>query len=175
MQPGSWKLRLTANAVTNGVFNAWIPVKGISVGDTRFIQSDPFGTLTVPGDSPSAMTVAAYNQNNNNTINYSGMAFKNDLSDAIYVAAGGVNAKTVAPDNQTAIVNGTSVSAAVTGGVCALIFQWGMTDGNYPNMYSQSLITYIIRGTTKRRGDIYPNPQWGYGILNVFGIFSNMP
>ncbi|MBU3136344.1 S8 family peptidase [Clostridium gasigenes] len=175
LQPGSWKLRLTANAVTDGAFNAWIPVQGISVGDTRFIQADPFGTLTTPGDSPSGMTVAAYNQNNNNTINYSGMAFKNDLNNSIYVAAGAVNAKTIAPGNKIEIVNGTSVSAAVASGVCALIFQWGMTDGNYPSMYAQSLITYMIRGTVKRRGDIYPNYQWGFGILNVFEIFRNMP
>lgn len=174
LKVGLWKLRLTANSITDGAFNAWIPVEGISVGDTRFITSDPYGTITVPGDSPTVITAASYDQNNNNIVNYSGRAFRYNLIDVIAIAAGGVNAEVVAPNNKINVVNGTSVSAAVTSGVCALLFQWGIVDGNYPYMYSQSILTYIVRGTIKRQGDIYPNSEWGYGILNALGIFENM-
>lgn len=175
LQPGTWKLRLTANLVTNGVFNAWIPVKGISLGDTAFVQSNYYGTFTTPGDSISIVTVAAYNQNNNNTLKFSGMAFKNDLLNPICIAAGGINQKTVGPNNKIDIVSGTSVSAAVVSGVCALMFQWGIIDGNFPSMYAESLITFLVRGAGKRRGDIYPNAEWGYGTLDVFKIFSTIP
>ena len=175
LQPGTWKLRLTANIITNGVFNAWIPVKGISLGDTAFIQSDNYGTFTTPGDSPNIITAAAYNQNNNNTLKYSGMAFKNDLLQTINIAAGGVNQKALGPNNKVDIVSGTSVSAAVVSGVCLLMFQWGIVDDNFPSMYSESLITFLVRGAGKRRGDLYPNPEWGYGMLDVFKIFSTIP
>lgn len=90
------------------------------------------------------------------------------------MAAGGINALTVAPNNQTAIVNGTSVSAAILAGTCAMLFQWGIVEGNDPNIYSQTIKTYIQRGAVQRSGDLYPNPVWGYGILNVLKMFQNM-
>ena len=86
-----------------------------------------YGTITNPANSIYIITAAAYNQNNNNLVDYSGMAFLNHYIDRIDVAAGGVNALTVAPNNKTAIVNGTSVSAAVVAGVCAMLFQWGIS------------------------------------------------
>lgn len=41
-------------------------------------------------------------------------------------------------------------------------------------MYCQSLISYLVKGTDRRKGDIYPNAQWGYGTLNVLKMFENM-
>lgn len=174
IKEGIWKLRLTGESILDGKFNAWIPGIGISTGGTAFIPSDPYGTLISPSTSGYTITAAAYNQNNNNVVEYSGMAFLEDYIDKIDVAAGGVNALTAAPNNATAIVNGTSVSAAVLAGVCAMLFEWGIVEGNDPNLYSQTIKTYIQRGATQRSGDVYPNPQWGYGLLNVVRIFQNM-
>jgi subtilisin family serine protease len=174
IKEGVWKLRLTGESILDGRFNAWIPAAGISVGDTGFIPSDPYGTIMSPSTSSYTITAAAYNQNNNNVVEYSGMAFLDDYIDKIDVAAGGVNALTVAPNNTTAVVNGTSVAAAILAGACAMLFEWGIVDGNDPNIYSQTIKTYIQRGVIQRSGDIYPNSQWGYGILNVVKIFQNM-
>lgn len=174
IKEGIWKLRLTGESILDGKFNAWIPGVGLSIGGTAFIPSDPYGTLINPGTSGYTITAAAYNQNNNNVVEYSGMAFLEDYIDKIDVAAGGVNALTVAPNNTTAVVNGTSVSAAVLAGTCAMLFEWGIVDGNDPNLYSQTIKTYIQRGAIQRSGDVYPNAQWGYGLLNVVRIFQNM-
>ena len=102
------------------------------------------------------------------------MAALNDPPGKVDVAAGGVNALTVAPNNKTSIVNGTSVSTAVAAGVCAMIFQWGVVNGNDPYIYSQTIKAYLVKGTIIRSGDVIPNPYWGYGILNVPAIFENM-
>ena len=174
LQPGIWALRLTGNSILSGVYNAWLPQTGITVGNTKFSATDPYGTFTSPGTSVYVITVAAYNQNNNNVVNYSGMAFRNRFVDRIDVAAGGVNALTVAPDNKTTIVNGTSVSAAVVAGVCAMLFQWGIVQGNDPYIYSQTVKAYLAKGTFQRSGDIYPNARWGYGILDVVKMFKNI-
>ncbi|MCE5220586.1 MAG: S8 family peptidase [Clostridium sp.] len=174
LQPGIWRLRVISNYIFNGKYNAWIPQSGITVGNTRFIDSDPFGTITNPANSMYITTIAAYNQNNNNLVNYSGMAALDAFVDRIDVAAGGVNALTVAPDNKTAVVNGTSVSAAVAAGVCAMLFQWGIINGNDPYIYSQTIKAYLAKGAVTRSGDITPSPYWGYGILNVPAIFENM-
>ncbi|WP_297429248.1 S8 family peptidase [Clostridium sp.] len=174
LQPGIWRLRLNANFILDGRYDAWLPQRGLTVGNTRFSYPDPFGTITKPGNSIYIVTAAAYNQNNNNVVDYSGMAFLESYVDIIDVAAGGVNALAVAPNNRTAIVNGTSVSAAVVAGVCAMLFQWGIVDGHEPNMFAQTIKAYLAKGAIARSGDIIPNPYWGYGILNVPKIFQNM-
>lgn len=174
LKEGIWKFRLTGDVILDGKFNAWIPQEGVSIGGTRFTASDPYGTIMNPSTSNYLITAAAYNQNNNTILSYSGMAFSDEYIDKIDVAAGGVNALTVAPNNTTAIVNGTSVSAAILAGACAMLFQWGIVEGNYSNIYSQTIKAYIARGAVQRSGDIYPNAQWGYGMLNILKIFQNI-
>lgn len=174
IQSGIWKLRLYANSVLKGTFNAWIPEEGLTVGGTHFSYADPYGTSTNPSNSPYVITVGAYNQNNNYLLNYSGAAFNDLRFNYVDIAAGGVNAITVAPNNQIATVNGTCVAAAVTAGACAMLFEWGIIRQNDTYMYSQTIKAYIARGAGKRLGDIYPNPQWGYGLLNILQMFQHM-
>lgn len=174
VKEGIWNFKLTGQFILDGVFNAWIPQEGISRGGTRFVSSDPYGTIMNPGTSDYIITSAGYNQTNNTVLNYSGIGFLSDYAVRVDIAAGGVNALTVAPNNTTAIVNGTSVAAAVVAGACAMLFQWGIVEGNDPNIYSQTVKTYIQRGAVQRGGDTYPNPQWGYGILNVVKMFQSM-
>ncbi|AYE33621.1 S8 family peptidase [Clostridium septicum] len=172
LRPGTWKLRLFGDYVLDGTYNSWLLPKGLTLGDTRFISPDPYGTFTGPGSSEFIITVANYNQNNYNLVNSSGMAFLNNVKNGIDIAAGGVNVKTIAPNNKTAVISGTSVSAAVVAGASALMFQWGITDGNDPDMYAQKLRTYLSRGTSKRMNDVYPNAEWGYGVLDMIGVFK---
>ncbi|WP_195989140.1 S8 family peptidase [Clostridium sp. D53t1_180928_C8] len=174
LQPGIWKLRLIGNSLLDAHFNIWISQKGLVNDNTRLSPSDIYNTITNPGNSDYTITVAAYNQNNNNTLSYSGMSPDINSISTVDVAAGGVNALTVTSNNKTAIVNGTCVAAAIVTGVCAMILQWGIIDGNNPDIHSQTLKSYIIRGVSMRIGDIYPNPQWGYGMLNVLNVFKNM-
>lgn len=173
LQEGIWKFRLTGDFILDGVFNIWIAQEGISVGGTRFVLPDPYGTLTNPSESEYLITAAAYNQENNNIVTYSGRAFLNDVT-TIDVAAGGEKALTVAPDNTVAVVSGTSVSAAIVAGACAMLLEWGIVDGNYPKMYSESIRTFLQRGAMTRSGDVYPNSEWGYGKLSILRMFQEM-
>ncbi|KHD17217.1 S8 family peptidase [Clostridium butyricum] len=174
LQPGIWKLRLSGDLILDASFNIWIPQKGLISPNTRLSPADTYGTITNPGNSDFSATIAAYNQNNNNIVNYSGVAFSYNFINTIDLAAGGVNALTVAPNNTTDIVNGTSVASAIGAGACAMLFQWGTVDNNDPNLYAKTIKTYLARGVSTRPGDIYPNPQWGYGMLNILNMFKNM-
>ena len=174
LQPGIWKLRLSGDLILDASFNIWIPQQGLIHPNTRLSPSNTYGTLTNPGNSSFTATIAAYNQSNNNILNYSGLAFSNNFVNTIDVAAGGVNALTVAPNNTTDIVNGTSVASAIAAGACAMLFQWATIDKNSPHPYAKTIKTYLSRGVSTRPGDIYPNPQWGYGMLNILNMFKNM-
>ena len=39
-------------------------------------------------------------------------------------------------------------------------------------MSSETIKTLLIRGTRKRPNEAYPNPYWGYGILDLLGVFD---
>lgn len=171
---GIWQIKLKLRSGLMAKYNAWLWKYGLSLPNTRFSPSDPYGTITIPGDSDFVVTVAAYNQNNNNLLTYSGVSFRQEYINKIDFAAGGVNTMTVGLNNSTQIINGTSLSAAIGAGACVLLFQWGIVEGNYPYMYSQSIKTFLRRGVTKRGKDEYPNPEWGYGIINFYKIFESM-
>ncbi|WP_099336216.1 S8 family peptidase [Clostridium cadaveris] len=174
LQEGIWRIRVTLKLGDRATYNAWILQKGLTVPGTRFTSSDSYGTIMIPSDSPAVITAAAYNQNNNNLLAYSGVSFRNQYINNIDFAAGGVNTLTVGLNNKVDIINGTSLSAAVGAGACCLLFQWGIVNKNYPYMYAQSMKTFLSRGTLERRGDVYPNPQWGFGILNIYKLFENI-
>ena len=172
--PGIWGIVLRLKLGSNAKYNMWTMQREFLGKGTRFSPSDPYGTITIPGDSSFVITVAAYNQNNNNLLAYSGTAFRDDKEDKIDFAAGGVNTLTVGLNNTTRLINGTSLAAAIGAGACVLLFQWGIVNGNYPYMYTQSMKTFFRRGTIRRRGDEYPNSHLGYGIINFYQIFENM-
>lgn len=174
IRPGIWKVRTTLEKGKNSTINAWIPQRALINPKTRFLNSDIYGTITIPGDSTETITAAGYDQDNFNILGYSGVAFRDDFVDRIDIAAGSKNAVAIGLNNKINIINGTSVAAAMAAGTCALLMEWGIVRRNYPYMSTQSIKTFIARGTQKRKGDIYPNAQWGYGILNLYDIFSNI-
>lgn len=174
IDPGTWRIRLQAQRGDNVKYNAWMWQKEFVGEGTRFAPSDPYGTITIPADCDYTVSVAAFNQNNGNLLPYSGVALMDNYLGRIDFAAGGVNTMTVGLNNTIAIINGSSLSAGIGAGICALLFQWGIVRGNYPYMYSQSIKTFLRRGTVQRRGDVYPNQQTGYGIINLYKIFEEM-
>nr|WP_286674005.1 S8 family serine peptidase [Clostridium sp. ZBS2] len=171
---GIWQFKLIGELILVGRYDAWILQRELIAPDTRFLRPNPYITLTLPGTSSSVITAAYYNQNNNSIVPESGRGFtRNDMIKPD-IAAGGVNAKTTSVDGTTAIISGSSVAGAVVAGSCALLFQWGIIDGNDTTMYADKLKTYLIRGAQQRPGDVYPNPQWGYGMLSLKGVFNNI-
>lgn len=69
-------------------------------------------------------------------------------------------------------MSGTSVSAAITAGACALLLEWGILEGNEVIFNSVRANSYLIKGCTRRPSIEYPNYQWGYGELNLLRSFQ---
>ncbi|GAA0075711.1 hypothetical protein UT300005_00890 [Clostridium sp. CTA-5] len=174
IREGIWQFKLIGEFIVVGKYDSWILQKELIAKETRFIRPNPYTTLMLPGTSSSVITAAYYNQNNNSIVPQSGRGYtRNDMVKPD-IAAAGINAITTTVGGKTAIITGSSVAGAVVAGSCALLFQWGIVDGNDIEMYAEKLKTYLIRGAEKRPGDVYPNPQWGYGMLNLKGVFDNI-
>lgn len=173
IEPGIWKINIRLRLGNVAEYNAWLPQRGLTLPGTRFISSTQYGTVTIPGDTTFTITVTAYNQNNNNLLPFPGVAFRDRL-ETIDFAAGGYNTMTVGPNNQIDVISGTSLATAIGAGACALLFEWGIVNRNFPYMNSQTLKTFLSRGVYQRSGDVYPNAQLGNGIIDFYRIFENI-
>jgi len=171
---GLWQLRLKGDYIVNGVYNLWLPQRPLIQLTTRVINPNPYITLQAPANAQKSITTSFYNQNNNTIAVESGRGFTADNRVKPNLTTGGVMALTTGLNNETILLSGGSVAGAVLCGATLLLLEWGIILGNDPNIYGPTAISYFTRGTSKRSGDIYPNPQWGYGILNLQGSFENL-
>lgn len=174
VREGIWQFRLIGDYIVDGKYNAYLNQRALLKGDTRFLNSTPYGTLTIPSTSKYIITNSFYNQSNKTIVPMSGRGFTRDDRIRPDVTAGGVNVPTTSVGGGENSVNGGSAGAAVLASAVALLLQWAIVDGRDPTIYAPKVKTYLIRGATKRPGDVYPNPEWGYGMLNLNGVFEGI-
>ena len=171
---GIWKINLVADYILFGNIDIWIYQKNLLGTQTAFLNSDPYITLTVPSSSLNILSAAYYNQNTNSVVVDSGRGYTRDNRIKPDVAVGGIAVETTSPGGGKTTVSGASVAAAVLAGAMALFFQWAIVEGNDPNIYSEKVKSYLYSGSIKRKGDIYPNREWGFGIFDLEGIFNSI-
>ena len=70
--------------------------------------------------------------------------------------------------------SGTSMAAAHTAGAAACLLEWGVVLGNQPWLNNDAIRALLIQGATRRPNLPYPNREWGYGTLNLYGIFTTL-
>jgi subtilisin family serine protease len=171
---GIWQIVLIGDYIVDGRYHAWTYQKFFLRPGTKFLSPNPYTTLTNPSTSREIIVTSYYNQDNNTAVATSGRGFTRDGRVKPSVATGGINVLTTKPGGGTTTVSGSSAATAVLAGAVALIGQWGIVNGNNPTIYSPKINTFLISGTRKRPGDIYPNPVWGYGILDLVEVFENI-
>lgn len=171
---GIWQFRLIGDYIADGRYDAWIPQRSLLMPGTSFLSPNQYTTLTIPATARRVIVASAYNQDNNTVMSSSGRGYTADNRIKPDLAAGGFNVTTTKVGGGTTTISGSSAASAVLAGAVALMLQWGVVLGNDTTLYSNKMIAYLIRGTKKRPGDVYPNPEWGYGMLDLNGVFENI-
>jgi subtilisin family serine protease len=169
---GIWRFNVYERGGLNLGFNIWLPMEGFISENTYFIRSDPYTTLLTLGNAVFPLTVTAYNDADDSLYLDSSRGFTRINRIKPEIAAPGVNVTGPTLDGSFAPYTGTSVSAAHVTGIAALIYEWGIVRGNLPLMSTVELKNLIIRGAKRDINLIYPNRDWGYGILDVFNVFD---
>lgn len=165
---GVWNIRINSEgSAAGGEFDIWLPISDFLLSDTYFLESSPYTTITEPGYVHSAVTVASYQISNNSIAASSGRGNARDNYIVPDIAAPGVNISTPFGDK-----SGTSVAAAITAGGCAQLMEWAVVNRNDILANSVNIKNYLIRGAERDRFLEYPNREWGYGRLDVSGIFE---
>lgn len=176
IREGTWQFRLYGEKIVDGRYWAWLPQRELLDKDTRFFDPIQRTTLTMPGTARGTVVTSYYNQDLNTTVTQSGRGYTRDGRIKPDITAGGVNAIVPIPGGGTTTATGSSVATSVLAGCCALLLQWAIINRNDIEVRARKIISYIIRGAKMRQGDIYPNIDWGYGILdmkNIFDAFRN--
>lgn len=171
---GIWKIKVYGRGINPISFNIWLPMNHFITEGTYFIKSDPYTTILSISCALEPIAVTAYNMEDDSLYLNSGRGFTSNNNVKPDIAAPGVNLIAPTLNLEFAPVTGTSVSAAYTAGVAAMLMEWGIVQDKYPNMSTKDMKVFMIRGARRNIDIKYPNRDWGYGILDVFNIFDSI-
>lgn len=172
--PGIWRFNVYGHGDLATGFHMWLPMGNFISRNTYFIQPNIFTTILSPGTTPYVITVTCYNPVNNNLYVNSSRGYTRENFVKPDIAAPGVNYIAPTLNHAFGQFTGTSVSAAHTAGIAALMLEWGTVRENNPGMDSNVLKNFLIRGAKRRPNLVYPNRDWGYGILDILSVFESM-
>lgn len=169
---GIWRFRVFGKGNIKGAFHMWLPAKELISDNTYFIKSDAFTTITSPGNCYIPITLTAYNSDTDVLYTSSGRGYSTANVITPSLAAPGVNLVCPALNHGFTTMTGTSAAAAHAAGICAMLLEWCVVENNYPEIDTGGLKKFLIRGARRRSFLNYPNPDWGYGIIDVYNTFN---
>ncbi|MDO5422891.1 MAG: S8 family peptidase [Eubacteriales bacterium] len=179
---GVWQIRVTNNIFINGAFHLWLPITGFIPEGTVFLAPNPDTTLTSPSDASGGITISTYNAYDNSLYINSSRGYTRKGGIKPDIAAPGVDVTGVslaygdssASNFRYSTATGSSVAAAITAGAAAILVDWEM---NRPLPFvptAAEIQNLLIRGARRSTDQLYPNRAWGYGTLDLYGIFQSL-
>lgn len=170
---GIWRFQVYEDRAFGGGFDIWLPVHNFVTEDTYFLRSDPYVTITDPGNTSEPITVASYRVQDNAVALHSGRGFTRVGERKPDVASPGVNIYGPEAYGGFQTRSGGGAAAALTAGGCALFLEWAVVDGRQPQVRTQE-IKRLIRGGAQREGLVTVSREIGYGLIDFFGMFEEL-
>jgi subtilisin family serine protease len=170
---GNWTITLTGTAIINGSFQAWVDLnnRGKTSWQPPYFQEDHL-TVGVPSTSRRAITVGNHDKiTPTPTIaTSSGCGPTRDGRIKPEIATVGTNITATSPRNMNSplfeqllyqSVSGTSFSAPLVAGACALIFQCRGSTSTWANLKQ------VLEDTAGTAGLSIPSNTFGFGFMQV--------
>lgn len=171
--PGIWTITVFGDIVIDGTIRAWLPLTGFVSPEVEFLSSYPYNTIVYPATGVGPICCGAFNSIRNSLYPPSSWGPTRLADDAPDLLAPGYNIEGIFPWGY-GTMSGTSIATAITSGACALLMQWAIVKGNDLGFCTPTMKAYLIRGCNRSDVMRYPNPQWGYGTLNLTQTFYYM-
>ncbi len=171
--PGIWRIRVYPTVTITGIYHMWLPIHGFVRDDTVFLRSDPFTTITSPGNSPFAITASTCSHLNESLYIHSSRGYTRDGRIKPDLAAPGVEVYGPGISSVPGVypmlrATGSSAAAAHLAGAVADLYSWGYVNGNDPYISNSVVKAYLTRGAKRNPSYTYPSREWGYGILDLY-------
>ena len=172
---GIWSITINKTDKTLPLrFNIWLPINSFIGKDTFFINSTPYTTLTDPGNSIIPIVTTAYDVANDSLYINASRGFTRAERISPALAAPGVNIIGPSLGNGYTTMSGTSVAAAHTAGIAAMLQEWGIVRRALDHMDGTDVKNLLLRGAIRDPTLTYPNREWGFGIVNIYGSFESL-
>ena len=172
---GIYKIYMVPINVVTGEYNMWLPVGGLVNENTGFLNPQVESTLTIPSTSSLAISVGAYNSENNTFAEFSG---RGPIAGNGYnkpdLVAPGVDIISCDINGSYSLRSGTSMAAPFVTGAAALLMEYGIVRGEDRYLYGQKLKTYLLKGARQLPGEITPSNKTGYGALYIRSSLPQM-
>lgn len=172
--PGIWRLQFGRSRMASEV-NVWLPTREFLEGEVYFLEADTSVTLCEPANAPLLLSVGGYSTENNSLAPFSGRGFTADGLIQPTLLAPSVNVKGPFAGGGYIVKNGTSIGAAYTAGTVALFLEYMeeyRRSGAAAPMDTVLLRNLFALGAVREEGTGYPSPTYGYGKLNLYGVFE---
>lgn len=172
--PGIWRLQFGRSEMASEV-NLWLPMSEFLDGEVYFLESEPEVTLCEPANAPLLLSVGGYSTENNGLAPFSGRGFTADGLNQPTLLAPSVNVQGPFAGGGYIVKSGTSIGAAYTAGTVALFLEYieeYRRTGVAAPMDTVLLRNLFSLGAIREEGVEYPSPAYGYGRLNLYGVFE---
>jgi hypothetical protein len=166
----------------------WLPIQNFLSAGTYFLRSDPDTTLCEPANNAQIVTSSYYDSTNRSVVTEASRGYNRKGEIRPDIASPGVgiygplprlgNPFPLSEEQRVSLARygyrtGSSAAAALAAGAAILLVEWGILKGNDINMDSAAVQKYLIRGAD-RTGRDFPNKEWGYGTLDLYGVFERL-
>lgn len=169
---GIWKFRVVGHTNLPFTFHIWLPITNFIANGTVFINPNQDTTTTLPGNTNRLITVTTYHYPTQCLYYYASNGFTASNEIKPNFAAPGVALNSPTISNEFVNSSGSSFAAAYTTGVAAIFLEWGILKGYLPSINSLQLKWILSRAAKRDPNLVYPNQNWGYGILDTEKAFD---
>lgn len=172
--PGIWRLLLTSERTVT--VDAWLPMRELLDTETYFLVPAPSVTLCEPANAPLLFTVGGYSVANGSLAPFSGRGFTGNGQKQPTLLAPSVDITGPFAGGGYIMKSGTSAGAAFAAGCVALymeyILEYRRNSGSVTPLDTVILRNLFSLGASREEGTEYPSPVYGYGKLNLYGVFE---
>ncbi len=169
---GVWRLRIYSIGNLDNRFHIWLPVTGFVSEGTYFLRPDPDTTITEPANAGAVLTAAGYEGRTDSVWLDAGRGYTRTGQFKPDLAAPAVSVAATDRFGNAGTLTGSSASAALAAGASALMMEWGVVQNHMRTMDGVTIQRFLTRGLRRPDGFSYPNRNWGYGLLNLYGAFA---
>lgn len=162
--PGVWRIRVYAEGEFSKAFHMWLPVTPFLSAETTFLRPNPYVLICDPGAAREVLTFTAYD------VVSGGLYTQASYG---YTADNRIKPDLAAPKGEV-LYEGTGLAAAFGCGSAALVFEAAIREEAYVILNTRVMKRLFI-ASAERSGRDYPNREWGYGKLDVYGVFVRTP